>query len=131
MKRSQNVGKGPGRMKREYGSIEEYIRTYPEDFQKKLIQLKDLVRKLAPDAQARISYQMPAFFLKRNLVYFAAHSKHIGFYPGAGVIRAFKTRLSKYKNAKGSVQFPVDEPLPVELIGKMIKFKVEEIRKKG
>jgi uncharacterized protein YdhG (YjbR/CyaY superfamily) len=70
---------------------------------------------------------MPAFFLDRNLVYFAGYSKHIGFYPGAGVIRAFKRKLSKYKNAKGSVQFPLEELLPVKLIKQMVRFKVEEI----
>jgi uncharacterized protein YdhG (YjbR/CyaY superfamily) len=108
-------------------SVDEYIRSCPEPARKRLIELRALVRAAAPGAQERISYRMPAFFLGRNLVYFAAFAHHIGFYPGAGVVSAFKSRLSKYKNARGSVQFPHEEQLPIVLIRKMLKFKMEEM----
>jgi uncharacterized protein YdhG (YjbR/CyaY superfamily) len=85
----------------------------------------------APNAEEKISYQMPAFYLDGILVWFAAHPNHIGFYPRASAITKFKRELSRYKNAKGSVQFPLDEPLPVELIKRMVRFRVEENVKKG
>jgi len=111
---------------REFKSTDEYIRSFPERVQKKLQELRELVNEQAPEAQEKISYRMPAFFLNRNIVYFAAYAKHIGFYPGAGVIRAFKNKLSKYKNAKGSVQFPHEVPLSRQLIKQMVRFKVQE-----
>jgi len=116
--------------KREHRSIDGYIRAFPEHTRKKLAELRKIVREQAPHAQEKISYRMPAFFLNRNLVYFAGYSRHIGFYPGTGVIRAFKRKLSKYKNAKGSVQFSLEEPLPTQLIKQMVRFKVEEIIRK-
>jgi uncharacterized protein YdhG (YjbR/CyaY superfamily) len=108
-----------------YGSVDEYISSFPEYAQKKLKELRGIVKELVPQAQERISYQMPAFFLGGNIVYFAGFSKHIGFYPGANGIAAFEKELKKYKYAKGSVQFPIDEPLPVELIKRIVNFKVE------
>jgi uncharacterized protein YdhG (YjbR/CyaY superfamily) len=113
-----------------YESIDEYIRSFPEHIQKKLVELREAIREQAPQAQEKLSYQMPTFFLNGNLVHFAAYSKHIGFYPTASAIRAFKKRLSKYKNAKGSVQFPIEEPLPIELIRRVVKFRVDENMKK-
>jgi uncharacterized protein YdhG (YjbR/CyaY superfamily) len=112
-------------------SIDDYIVSCPRDVQKKLTQLRRLITQVAPGAEEKISYQMPAFFLNGVLVWFAAHSKHIGFYPKASAIARFKRELSKYKSARGSVQFPLDEPLPVELIKRMVKFRVEENLKKG
>ncbi len=112
-------------------SIDEYIASFPKDVRRKLTQLKLLIAQIAPDAQQKISYQMPAFYLNGILVWFAAHSNHIGFYPRATAIAKFKRDLSKFKNAKGSVQFPLDEPLPVELIKKMVKFRVGENVRKG
>ncbi len=109
-----------------YASIDDYIISFPKDVQKKLIQLRSIMRQLAPNAVEKMSYQMPAFFLNGILIWFAAYSKHIGFYPKATAIVKFKRELSKYKNAKGSVQFPLDEPLPVELIKRMVKFRVKE-----
>jgi uncharacterized protein YdhG (YjbR/CyaY superfamily) len=114
-----------------FASVDEYIRSFPGPVRKKLIELRTLVRKLAPDAAEKISYQMPAFFGNRNLVYFAGFSKHIGFYPGANGIARFKSELSRYKHAKGSVQFPLEEPLPAGLIAKMVTYKVAEDAKKG
>lgn len=112
--------------KKEYLSIDEYIGSFPEHFQKKLNELREVIREQAPQAQEKISWQMPTFFLNGNLVHFAAHSKHIGFYPGVSGIDAFKSEFSKYKYAKGSVQFPIEEPLPTELIKKIVNFRVEE-----
>jgi len=107
-------------------SIDEYIHSFPEHIQKKLEELREAIKEQAPQAQEKISYQMPTFFLNGNLVHFAAYSEHIGFYPTPSGIDAFKSELSKYKNAKGSVQFPIEEPLPIELIKKIVKFRVEE-----
>jgi uncharacterized protein YdhG (YjbR/CyaY superfamily) len=115
--------------KSQYASIDDYIKSFPASIRKKLSQLRALIKKQAPEALERISYQMPAFFLGRNLVYYAGYSKHIGFYPGANCIEAFKSRLSKYKHAKGSVQFPLEGSLPVDLINKMVNFKVKELKK--
>jgi uncharacterized protein YdhG (YjbR/CyaY superfamily) len=114
-----------------YESIDEYIHFFPEHIQKKLVELRKAIREQAPQAQEKISYQMPTFFLNGNLVYFAAYSKHIGFYPTSSGINAFKSKLSKYKHAKGSVQFPIEEPLPIELIKRIVKFRLAENSKKG
>ena len=114
-----------------YASIDEYTLAFSDDVQGKLNQLRALIRQVAPDAQEKISYQMPCFYLNGNLVHFAAYSKHIGFYPGSGAIAKFKRELSKDKSAKGSVQFPLKEELPTELIQRIVKFRVEEDVKKG
>ena len=107
-------------------SIDEYISSFPADMQKKLRDLRALIQEAAPDAVEKISYQMPTFYLNGNLVHFAAHSRHIGFYPTPSAILAFKRELSQYENARGSVQFPMEEPLPFELIRRMVRFRVEE-----
>ena len=107
-------------------SVEEYISAFPQDVQMKLNALRKLIRKWAPDATEKISYQMPTFYLHGNLVHFAAHPKHIGFYPTPSGIANFKEELFSYKHAKGSVQFPLDEPLPMELIARIVRFRVEE-----
>jgi uncharacterized protein YdhG (YjbR/CyaY superfamily) len=108
-------------------TVDEYIETFPKDVQKRLQELRRLVRRLAPEADEKISYRMPSFHLKKNLVYFAAFANHIGLYPGVGVVARFKQKLSKYKNAKGSVQFPHQQPLPLDLIEDMVKDKLAEI----
>jgi uncharacterized protein YdhG (YjbR/CyaY superfamily) len=92
--------------------------------------MRTIIQEQAPDAEERMSYQIPTFFLNGNLVHFAAFSKHIGFYPTPGGIKAFKSRLSKYKSAKGSVQFPIEKPLPRALIKQIVKFRVAENRRK-
>ena len=109
-----------------YASVNEYITSFPPDIRNKLTQLRRLIKKEDPQADERISYQMPAFFLNGILVWFAAHSRHIGFYPRASAITKFKRELSRFKNAKGSVQFPLDEPLHLELIKRIVKFRVAE-----
>jgi uncharacterized protein YdhG (YjbR/CyaY superfamily) len=88
--------------------------------------MRATIKAAAPDATEKISYQMPTFALKGNLVHFAAYKNHIGFYPAPRGIEAFKDELSKYKGAKGSVQFPIGEPLPLDLITRIVKFRVAE-----
>lgn len=112
-------------------SIEEYILQFSPEVQETLKMLRKVIKESAPDAEEKISYQMPAFALHGILVYFAAFKNHIGFYPTASGIEAFKHRLSAYKSGKGSVQFPLDQPLPYELIREIVKFKVAENTKKA
>lgn len=88
--------------------------------------LRKVIKEAAPDAQEKISYLMPAFVLHGNLVYFAAFKNHIRFYPTSSGIDAFKNELSEYRGGKGSVQFPIEKPLPYELISKIVKFRVSE-----
>ena len=109
-----------------YNSIDEYIATFPAETQKILQALRATIKAAAPDADEKISYQMPTFALKGNLVHFAAHKNHIGFYPTPSGIEAFKQELSLYEGAKGSIRFPIEEPLPLELISKIVKFRVAE-----
>jgi uncharacterized protein YdhG (YjbR/CyaY superfamily) len=116
--------------KRQPDSIEAYIRTFSPPVRRYLKEMKRLVQESAPEAEGRISYRMPAFFLNGPLVYFAAYEHHIGFYPTAGGIRAFKDRLSKFKNSKGAVQFPLGAPLPKSLIRQIVRFRVAENRNK-
>jgi len=106
--------------------VDEYISGFPATVQKKLTALRQTVKKIAPDAEEKINYQMPAYYLNGPLVYFAAFEKHIGFYPVPSGILAFKEELSVYKQGKGSVQFPIDKPLPMKLIAEIVKFRVEE-----
>jgi uncharacterized protein YdhG (YjbR/CyaY superfamily) len=107
-------------------NFEEYITAFPAETQLILEQLRETIRKAAPDADEIISYGMPSFRLNGRLVYFAAFKNHIGFYPMVTGIEAFKTNFSGYKWAKGSVQFPLQKPLPHELITKIVKFRVRE-----
>jgi uncharacterized protein YdhG (YjbR/CyaY superfamily) len=116
--------------KTSFGSIDEYIATFPKETQKILEKIRAAIKASALDAEEKISYQMPTFFLKYNLVHFAAYKKHIGFYPTPSGIKAFKNELSIYKGAKGSVQFPIDKPMPLELISKIVIFRVAENLKK-
>ncbi|HXA00949.1 MAG TPA: DUF1801 domain-containing protein [Cytophagaceae bacterium] len=104
----------------------EYIASFPEEVQEILERFRETIRNAAPEADEVISYGMPAFKLNGMLVWFAAHSKHIGFYPKASGIETFKKELSIYKSAKGSVRFPFDKPLPLRLITKIVKFRVTE-----
>ncbi|HWJ91137.1 MAG TPA: DUF1801 domain-containing protein [Flavisolibacter sp.] len=106
--------------------VNEYISGFPPSTQKLLKQMRSTIRKAAPAAQESISYQMPAYKLSGVLVYFAGYKNHIGFYPGAAGIAAFKKQLSMYKGAKGSVQFPLDQPLPLDLVSKIVVFRVSQ-----
>jgi uncharacterized protein YdhG (YjbR/CyaY superfamily) len=107
-------------------SVDEYIASCPEEIQGRLKELRLAIKKAAPATEEKISYRMPAYTLKGMLLYFAAHTNHIGFYPMTTAIVAFKEELSSYKTAKGSIQFPNDKPLPLKLIAEMVKFRVKE-----
>jgi uncharacterized protein YdhG (YjbR/CyaY superfamily) len=111
-------------------NVDEYIAAFPEETQKLLSQMRNTIKKAAPEAEEVISYQMPAYKYHGIVVYFAGYKKHIGFYPTALGIAAFKKELSVYKGAKGSVQFPVNEPMPLTLISKIVKFRIKENLKK-
>ncbi|WP_308723283.1 iron chaperone [Paenibacillus polysaccharolyticus] len=106
--------------------VNEYIAAFPADVQLKLQRLRQIIREAAPLAEEKISYKMPTYAQHGNLVHFAAYTKHIGFYPAPSGILAFKEQLSRFKGAKGSVQFPLDEPLPEELIRQIVEFRVKE-----
>ena len=106
--------------------VDEYISGFPAETQNLLEKLRVTIKEAAPQANEVISYGLPAFKLNGMLVWFAAHSKHIGFYPGASGIEAFKKDLSGYKSSKGSVQFPFDKPIPYDLITRMVNFRVFE-----
>jgi len=112
-------------------SIDEYIIKFPPEIQEKLEMLRKVIKEAAPEAEEKISYQMPTFVLYGNLVHFAAFKNHIGFYPTPSGINAFQQELSEYKGAKGSIQFPLDKPLPYELISKIVKCRVLENIKKA
>ncbi len=111
-------------------NIDEYIATFPKEVQSILQLVRTTIRKAAPEAEETINYQMPTFKLHGNLVHFAGYKSHVGFYPAPSGIEAFKKQLSVYKGAKGSVQFPLDQPMPLELISKIVKFRVKETMEK-
>jgi uncharacterized protein YdhG (YjbR/CyaY superfamily) len=112
--------------RKKFGTIDEYIKTFPPDVQKTLERLRHTIRKAVPEAEEVISYQMPAFKLKGNLVYFAAFKKHIGFFPTASGVAAFKKELSDYATSPGTVQFPLDKPIPYDLVTKIVLFRKKE-----
>jgi uncharacterized protein YdhG (YjbR/CyaY superfamily) len=107
-------------------TIDEYIAGFPPDVQGILQEIRLTIRQAAPGAEETIKYQMPTFTLEGNLVHFAAFKEHIGFYPVPTGIEAFKDELSAYKGGKGSVQFPLDEPIPFDLIRRIVEFRVQE-----
>ncbi len=107
-------------------SFDDYLDRFPKEVQQRLQKMRLTVKKAAPQAREKISYGIPAFTLNGMLVWFAAFKKHIGFYPRTSAIAAFKKELSRYKGAKGSVQFPFDKPLPLPLISHIVKFRVKE-----
>jgi uncharacterized protein YdhG (YjbR/CyaY superfamily) len=114
-----------------FKSIDEYIATFPEEIQKILEELRATVHAAAPDAEEKISYQMPTFTLKGNLVHFAAFKNHIGFYPTPTGTEKFQKELSAYKGAKGSIRFPINKPMPLKLISRIVKFRVAENLRKA
>lgn len=107
-------------------SIDEYIASYPATVRTRLEKIRATIHRAAPQARERISYQIPTFALCGNLVHFAAYEHHIGFYPGASAIKHFKNELDSYSSAKGSVQLPLDRPVPLGLIAKIVRFRVKE-----
>lgn len=107
-------------------SIDDYIARFPSEVQKILKKIRMTIRKAAPDAEEAIKYQMPTFVQNGNLVHFAAYKSHIGFYPAPRAIEQFKKELSRYEGAKGTVRFSLDEPIPFELIDRIVKFRVKK-----
>lgn len=112
-------------------TIDEYISGFPEVIQELLETMRATIHEAAPEAEEAISYQMPTFKLNGNLVHFAAFKNHIGFYPAPTGIEQFQKELSVYKSGKGSVQFPLDQPLPIDLIRRVVKYRVAENIKKA
>ena len=110
--------------------VDQYIQGFPTHLQEKLQQLRAIIQKAAPEAEEVISYQMPAYRMKKILVYFAGFKNHLGFYPTASGIEAFKQEFTPYKWSKGTVQFPYDQPLPEALITRMVQFRLAEVSKK-
>jgi uncharacterized protein YdhG (YjbR/CyaY superfamily) len=107
-------------------TIDEYISEFPEDIQSLLQDIRAVIKKAAPGAEETIKYAMPTFTMNGNLVHFAAFKHHIGLYPAPPGIEAFKFELSGYKGAKGSIQFPLDQPMPFNLISRIVEFRVKQ-----
>lgn len=107
-------------------NVDEYLNQFPKEIAEKLTKIRNTIKKAAPKAEERISYSMPAYKGNRYLVYFAAFKSHIGFYPTASGIEAFKKELSTYKTSKGAVQFPLDSQIPYDLISRITRFRVQE-----
>lgn len=111
--------------------IDDYIAGFPGDVQKVLQKIRMTIRRAAPDAKEKISYQIPTFTLNGNLIHFAAFKKHIGVYPAPRGSAEFKKELSRYEGGKGTVQFPLDKPIPFDLITRIVKFRVKENRQRA
>lgn len=111
-------------------TVEEYIARYPADVQRILRRVRATIRKAAPQAEERISYQMPGYYLDGQLVWFGAHPHHIGLYPTGAGIASFKKELAGYKTSKGAVQFPLDQPIPYDLITRIVRQRVLQNKKK-
>jgi uncharacterized protein YdhG (YjbR/CyaY superfamily) len=112
--------------KRVFKTIDEYIATFPKSVQGILEEMREAIRESAPKAQEVISYQIPAFKLNGNLVYFAAFKNHIGFYPTSSGVEKFKEELSNYEVSKGTIRFPIDKPVPFDLVKKIVRYRVKE-----
>ncbi|MEI9808660.1 MAG: DUF1801 domain-containing protein [Bacteroidota bacterium] len=110
-------------------NVDEYIAAFPKNIQKLLKEMRAAIRKAAPGAEEAIKYTIPTFVLNGNLVSFAAYKNHIGFYPAPVGVAAFKKELSPYEGAKATARFPIDKPLPLALIDKMVKFRVKSLEK--
>lgn len=107
-------------------SINDHIAGFPEETRDVLEELRALIRAAAPDATEKMSYAIPTYYLNGNLVHFAGYEKHVGFYPGASGMQACEAELKPYKRGKGSVRFPLDEPLPAGVIRRIVEFRVAE-----
>jgi uncharacterized protein YdhG (YjbR/CyaY superfamily) len=112
--------------RQKYENIDQYIQTLPPNIQSILQQLRQTIQQAAPQAQQVISYQMPAFKQNGILVWFAAFKNHIGFFPTPEGIEAFKEKLSAYKTSKGTIQFPLDQPIPYELVKEIVQYRVKQ-----
>ena len=107
--------------------IDVYIAQFPEDIQKRLTSIREIIRKAAPKAMEKISWGMPTFWQMGNLIHFAVQKKHIGLYPGADGVAAFAEELIEYKTTKGGIQLPYNKELPLDLISRITKFKVRQV----
>ena len=107
-------------------TIEEYIAGFPPEIQAILQQIRSIIRETVPNIEEAMAYQMPTFRLHGNLVHFAAFKNHIGFYPTPSGVEAFPDELTQYQHAKGSIRFPLDQPIPYDLIRKIVKFRAKE-----
>lgn len=117
-------------MMKKYSTIEEYIGSYPKEVQRLLQDIRRTIQKSAPDAVEAISYGIPTFRLNGNLVHFAGYKNHLAFYPGALALEVFQKEVEKYQQGRGTLQFPVEGPVPLELIAKITAFRVKENLKK-
>jgi len=115
-----DAGKG------QFKNIDEYIKTFPEQVQIILEKMRQTIRRAAPEAEEAISYQIPTFKLNGNLVHFAAFKNHVSFFPTARGVEAFKKELSRFKRSRGTVQFPLDRPIPYDLVRKITVFRRKE-----
>ena len=120
-----------GMTRERFSTIDEYIAAFPEEVQRRLEQIRKTIHTAAPQAREAIKYNMPAFTLGKNLVYFAAFTKHIGFYPIPSAVTAFKNDLADFKQGKGSVQFPFVQPLPLELIRRIVHYRVGQLQQEA
>lgn len=111
-------------------NIDEYIADFPEDIQLRMEKLRVAIKKTIPNVTEKISWGMPTFYLKGNLIHFAGHKNHIGLYPGIEAIEALAKDLTGYKTSKGTVQLPHNKPLPLDLVVKIVKFNIERNLKK-
>ena len=111
----------------EYKNIDEYISLFPENVRGILQRMRQVIREAAPEAQETISYGIPTFKLKGNLVHFGGYKKHVSFYPSPSGIEAFSEELAAYETSRGTVKFPVDKPVPYELVKRMVEFRVKEV----
>lgn len=109
-----------------FATINEYISEFPEEIRFKLEQIREIIQQAAPEAKEAVRYGMPTFVLNGNLVHFAAYKNHIGFYPAPSGIDAYLDELAVYRTGKGTIQFPIDQPIPFNLIKKVVEFRVNE-----
>ncbi len=113
--------------KDDFTSVDEYIRLYSPEIQEKLQAIRKVIKENVPEeTEEKISWRMPTYALHGNLVHFAAFQKHIGFYPAPEGIEAYQDQLANYKSSKGAVQFPLDQPMPLELIGEIVRYRVAQ-----
>jgi uncharacterized protein YdhG (YjbR/CyaY superfamily) len=117
--------------RRQFKNIDDYIAAFPKNVQPKLSELRSAIKESAPEAEEAISYGMPTYKLNGNLVHFAAYKRHIGFYPTHSGILAFEEKLSIYKHSKGAVQFPIDDPIPLDIVREIVRYRVKENLTRG
>lgn len=118
-------------MQANFSNVDEYIAGFPDDVQAKLRAMRQVIREAAPDATEQIAYAMPAYKLNGPLVYFAAFKEHIGFYPAGDLSGPFDEELTPYKRAKGTVRLPIDQPLPLDLIRRIVEYRVDQNMQKA